>query len=125
MVSKSRISPTSITSGSCLSACLNALLKDSVSLPTSLWLTMLFLSLCRYSIGSSIVITCSVLFVFIRSIIAASVVDFPLPVVPVTRINPLCSIEIFLITSGRCNSSIVGILMGITLKTIPMVPLCM
>ena len=35
------------------------------------------------------------------STMAASVVDFPEPVVPVTRMSPLRSREIFLITSGR------------------------
>ena len=45
MVSKSRISPIKITSGSCRKACLKAVPKDSVSPPTSLWLMIDFLSL--------------------------------------------------------------------------------
>ena len=36
-----------------------------------------------------------------KSIIEAKVVDFPLPVVPVTRMRPLCSREMLLSTGGR------------------------
>ena len=36
-----------------------------------------------------------------KSIIEANVVDLPLPVVPVTRMSPLCSMAILPITGGR------------------------
>ena len=55
IVSRSRISPTRITSGSWRSAAFSALAKDWASEPISRWLTMHFLCGCRNSIGSSIV----------------------------------------------------------------------
>jgi len=47
---------------------------------------------CTNSIGSSIVMMCSERSLLILSIIAASVVDLPEPVGPVTRIQPLGAI---------------------------------
>ena len=87
-VSRSRISPISTTSGSCRSAERRAAVKLWVSALTSRWLTMDFLWLCRYSTGSSMVTMCSARSRLILSIIAASVVDLPEPVGPVTRIRP-------------------------------------
>ena len=55
IVSLSRISPTRMTSGSCRSAALRAFAKLSVSEPSSLWMIVDFLSLCKNSMGSSIV----------------------------------------------------------------------
>ena len=55
MVSKSRISPTRITSGSWRSAARSALANVMVSKPISRWLITLRRSLNAYSIGSSIV----------------------------------------------------------------------
>ena len=88
MVSRSRISPTRITSGSWRSTCLRAWAKLLVSWLTSRWLTMHFLWVWRNSIGSSTLIMCSLLVSLILSIIAANVVDLPLPVGPVTRTRP-------------------------------------
>ena len=48
-----------------------------------------FLCECRYSIGSSNVMTCAFLSSFILSISEANVVDLPLPVGPVTSTSPL------------------------------------
>ena len=48
-------------------------------------------SRCRNSIGSSIVTMCRDLVALMWSIIAASVVDLPEPVVPVSRISPRSS----------------------------------
>ena len=84
IVSRSLISPTRITSGSSLNADLSALAYDCVSIPISLWLIIDFLCECRYSIGSSNVMTCAFLSSFILSISEANVVDLPLPVGPVT-----------------------------------------
>ena len=70
------------------------------------------LSRCRYSIGSSIVITCAVRVALISSIIAASVVVLPLPVVPVTSTSPRSSAAIFFSTGGSASSSIGGDLNG-------------
>ena len=87
-VSRSRISPMRTMSGSSRSAARSALLKLSVSLCTSRWLTRQFLCGWMYSIGSSIVRMCSWRSVLILSSIAASVVDLPLPVGPVTSTRP-------------------------------------
>ena len=56
--------------------------------------------------------------------IAASVVDLPEPVVPVTRIRPRSSSAIFLSTGGSCSSSTVGTRDGMTRMTRPTVPRC-
>ena len=88
IVSRSRISPTRITSGSWRSAALSASAKLCASAPSSRWLTMQLLCRCRNSIGSSIVMMCSWRSSLITSIIAASVVDLPEPVGPVTSTKP-------------------------------------
>ena len=88
IVSRSRISPTRITSGSWRSAARSASAKSSASAPISRWLTMHFLWRCRNSIGSSIVRMCSSRSLLIMSSIAASVVVLPEPVGPVTRTKP-------------------------------------
>ena len=49
--------------------------------------------------------------------IAASVVDFPDPVGPVTKTKPLCASTISYIIGGKFNSSIDGILVTILLST--------
>ena len=54
-VSRSRISPIRMTSGSWRRTYLSADEYDSVSRPTSRWLMIESLSLCRISIGSSTV----------------------------------------------------------------------
>jgi hypothetical protein len=55
---------------------------------------------------------------FISSIIAASVVDLPEPVVPVTRMIPRSSWASSVMTAGRLSSSIVRMLNGIERQTI-------
>ena len=87
-VSWSRISPMRTTSGSSRSAERRAFEKLWVSACSSRWLTMHFLWLCRYSTGSSMVMMCSCRSRLTLSIIAASVVDLPDPVGPVTRTRP-------------------------------------
>ena len=62
--------------------------KLVASAPISRWLTMQRLWRCTNSIGSSIVRMWSVRLRLISSIIAASVVDLPEPVGPVTRTRP-------------------------------------
>ena len=57
IVSRSRISPSMITSGSWRSTCFRASAKEWVSSPISRCSTMLFLFSWRYSIGSSMVMT--------------------------------------------------------------------
>jgi len=69
-------------------------LKSFVSELTSLWFTIANLCLCKYSMGSSTVTICTFCSLFILSIIAANVVDLPLPVGPVTNINPLGSTNV-------------------------------
>ena len=58
---------------------------------TSRWLTIEWWSRCRYSIGSSTVMMCAARVALMWSIIAASVVLLPLPVVPVTSTRPRSS----------------------------------
>ena len=55
--------------------------------------------------GSSMVITWSERVELMRSTMAASVVDLPEPVVPVTSTRPRCSSQILSITRGRFSSS--------------------
>ena len=88
IVSRSRISPTRITSGSSRSAARRPSAKSGASEPTSRWLTIERLCWCRNSIGSSIVRMWSWRSQLITSSIAASVVDLPEPVGPVTRTKP-------------------------------------
>src|SRR5688572_8836870 len=83
-----------------------------------------FLSRCRNSIGSSMVMMCSVRWALMKSIMAASVVDLPDPVVPVHRIRPRCSPQILSSTTGRPSSRTVRILTGMTRRTRPTVPRC-
>src|SRR5205823_10211248 len=59
------------------------------------------------------------LFRSMRSMMAASVVDLPEPVVPVTSTRPRCSSQILLMTGGRFSSSAVRIFVGMTRRTMP------
>jgi len=125
IVSRSRISPTSTTSGSCRSTYLSAFLNPSVSLPTSRWLTTESLCMCRYSIGSSIVMMCRRCSVLILSMIAASVVDLPEPVGPVTSTRPLGLLANSETTGGSPSSSKLRILNGMVRKAPATAPRCM
>ena len=122
VVSKSRISPTSITSGSSRSAALRAAANDMVSEPTSLWLIMLRLCLWRYSIGSSRVIMWQARSRLTMSIMAARVVDLPLPVGPVTKSIPRVFSAKVRTICGRPSSSSVRISVGITRSAAPTEP---
>ncbi len=124
IVSRSRISPTRITSGSWRRALFSACPKLMVSTPTSRWFTIDRLSRMRNSIGSSMVMMWQVSVALTWSTIAASVVDLPEPVVPVTRTRPRCSPAIFSITFGSISCSIDMILKGMTRSTTPRVPRC-
>jgi len=53
---------------------------------------------------------------------AASVVDLPLPVIPVTSTRPRSSRAMVRTTSGSPNDSMVGTLNGISRSTIEKVP---
>src|SRR5213594_4029806 len=77
MVSRSRISPIRITSGSSRSALRRALVNDPVCGPTSRWLTRQRLGGCTNSIGSSTVRMCASQVWLMTSTIAARVVDLP------------------------------------------------
>src|SRR2546429_75634 len=88
IVSKSRISPISTTSGSWRSAYLSAAWKLLVSVPTSRWLTMHAWWRWMNSIGSSTVMMWPFSSLLILSIIAARVVLLPEPVGPVTSTRP-------------------------------------
>ncbi len=88
MVSASRSSPTRITSGSSRMAARTPSAKLGMCVPSSRWMTWLCLLRWTNSIGSSRLMMLSLRVRFSRSIIAASVVDLPVPVEPVTRIMP-------------------------------------
>ena len=113
IVSRSRISPTRITSGSSRSAYLSALWNDFVSVPTSRWFTMQFWWRCTNSIGSSTVMMCPRRSLLILSIIAASVVDLPEPVGPVTSTRPRGFSAIFVTAGGSPSWSSCLIVNGI------------
>ena len=101
MVSRSRISPTSTTSGSWRSAARRALANDFVSTPSSRCETTAWLSRWTNSIGSSMVMMWTDSVWLMWSIIEASAVDLPEPVTPVTRIRPRRRSARSWITSGR------------------------
>ena len=108
MVSRSRISPTSIASGSCRSTCFRPDAKEVQSCPISRCVITDFLLFNSYSIGSSSVMMRLLYLLFIASIIDASVVLLPDPVGPVTSTSPLgrsVSSESF---SGRQSCFSVG-----------------
>ena len=121
-VSSSRISPIRITSGSWRSTRRSARLNEAVSAPTSRWLMIDCLSSCRNSIGSSIVTMCSARVLLMWSMIAASVVDLPEPVVPVSRMIPRSSSASSETTGGRPSSSTDLIFVGIARITIETEP---
>ena len=104
-VSVSRISPTSITSGSWRSDSTSAALKLTASRPTCRWFTKHLADLWTYSIGSSIVIMCPSRRLFMLSIIVASVVDLPDPVGPVTTTSPSRSSQNSDILGGMPSSA--------------------
>ena len=104
-VSRSRISPTMMTSGSCRIVLRSASRNAGVSVPTSRWETVAMWSVNRNSIGSSIVTTWHGRVRAMSWMIAASVVDLPEPVVPVTSTKPGGRLENVATISGRSRSS--------------------
>ena len=93
-------------------------------MPISRWLTMHFLCVCTNSIGSSIVRMCSERVSLISLIIAASVVDLPEPVGPVTSTRPRGLRAKSRMTGGRPSSSIGTVLDGISRKAALTAPRC-
>ena len=110
-----------MTSGSWRRTRRSARLNDAVSMPTSRWLMIELRSGCRNSIGSSIVTMCLCIVRFMWSIIAASVVDLPEPVVPVSRMIPRSS-SASCGDGGRLSSSTDLMLTGIARMTSEMEP---
>ena len=106
-VSSSRISPMRMMSGSWRRTRRSARPNEPVSDPTSRWLMTERLSACRNSIGSSMVTMWRAAVVLTWSTMAASVVDFPEPVVPVTSTIPRGSSAMSRTASGRPSSAIV------------------
>jgi len=104
----SRISPTMMMSGSCRSTCFRPVEKLCVSRPISRCSTTDWLSSNTNSIGSSRVTTCFLKLAFTYSIMAASVVDLPEPVVPATSTMPRGLRAISLITGDSPNSVKLG-----------------
>ncbi len=83
---------------------------------------MHFLCECRNSIGSSIVMMCSSREPLISSIIAASEVDLPEPVGPVTSTMPRGFLQNSCAIGGRPRSSIEMISAGIRRNAAPIEP---
>ena len=79
--------------------------RTCVSSPTSRWLTTQRLCRCRNSIGSSTVMMWPARSRFAMSTIAASVVDLPEPVGPVTRTKPRWNRARSVTTDGTPRSS--------------------
>ncbi len=125
MVSRSRISPIRITSGSWRRTYFSAAVKLLVSVLTSRWLTMHFLCWCMYSIGSSMVMMWPLRVRLMVSTMAASVVDLPLPVGPVTRTRPCVRLISSRHTGGRPSSSKEWIWYGIWRMAMLVTPRCM
>ena len=119
IVSRSRISPRRITSGSWRSAPRRASAKLVASVPISRWLTMQFLWRWRNSIGSSIVMMWSSRVRLISSITAASVVDLPEPVGPVTSTRPRGFVVNSFSTGGSPSCSSVLSSAGMMRKAAP------
>src|SRR5215218_7171880 len=122
IVSRSRISPTRITSGSWRSAPFSAPARDCAAEPIARWLTMHFWCRCRNSIGSSIVMMCSSRVSLISLISDASVVDLPEPVGPVTSTMPRGRRAKSRMTGGRPSFSIGTVSAGIRRNAAPIVP---
>ena len=116
-VSSSRISPIRMMSGSWRSTRRSARPNEAVSRPTSRWLMIEFLSRCRYSIGSSIVTMCFARVWLMWSTMAASVVDLPEPVVPVSSTMPRSSSASSVITGGRLRSATERMVKGMARQT--------
>jgi hypothetical protein len=108
MLSTSRISPTSTTSGSSRRAARRPRANEVVSTPTSRWLTADCLWLCTYSIGSSRVRMCRFRRWLIQSSIEAWVVDLPEPVGPVNSTKPWDWLQNHSSTGGSPSSSKLG-----------------
>ena len=124
MVSRSRISPTTSTSGDSRSAERSADANDSACTPTCRCVTRLRAGSCRNSTGSSIVMMCRACLRFTSETMAASVVVLPAPVGPVTSTRPLlCSVSLAT-AGGSCRSSSVGIRCGMTRNTAPIPRAC-
>ncbi len=83
---------------------------------------MHFLGSKMYSIGSSIVMMCSVRFRLMRSIIEARVVDLPCPTGPTTRKNPCSNCVKVSRIGGRLSSVKVLMFFGMRRKAIATVP---
>ncbi len=80
--------------------------------PISRWLIRQFLRRCTNSMGSSIVRIWPFSRELMSSIMAASVVDLPEPVLPVTRIRPLLILHRSITAFGNLSSSAVLRLRG-------------
>ena len=122
--SGSRNSPISTTSGSCRRMWRSASAKDGVSVPISRWCTSDRLDVCTYSIGSSIVMMCDGVSRLMMSTIAASVVDLPEPVGPVTSTSPRGRSASWRATGGMPSSARVRTACGTSRSAAATPPTC-
>ena len=107
-VSRSRISPTRMMSGSCRTACFSAVSQSITSMPTSRWLMIDLSSLKVNSIGSSIVTMCSRSRSLMYWSIEAIVVLLPEPVTPARMTIPWSYWVISAMTGGQAEALEVG-----------------
>ena len=108
-VSVSRSSPTTMTSGILAQRRLErARERRACACPTSRWLIIARLRGCRYSTGSSTVMTWWVVSRLMMSTIAASVLVLPWPVGPVTTTSPWWWCVARSISGGRPSEASVG-----------------
>src|SRR5450830_1450562 len=122
MVSLSRISPIRMQSGAWRMELRRAMAKLSASLPISRWLTMDFLFLNRYSMGSSRVRMWPARNSLRWSSIEAMVVDLPEPVAPTSSSRPRFSMMRSASTGGRPSSPSGGMFAGTKRNTAEMEP---
>ena len=109
-----------MTSGSSRNADSSADEKECACTPISRWLMRHCLRVCTNSMGSSMVRMCPFSRMLMSSIIAASVVDLPEPVFPVTRMRPLLILHRFMTASGSLSSAAVRAFEGMARNTAPM-----
>ncbi|MNF93243.1 hypothetical protein D3C84_759110 [compost metagenome] len=108
-----------ITSGAWRRVFFSATSNDSVSMPTSRWVTMQPWCWWMNSMGSSMVMMWPWEFRLRSPIIAASEVDLPAPVPPTNSTRPRLLIDSCLSTSGSLSSSMVGMLVSMRRSTMP------
>src|SRR5579862_4658493 len=124
IVSRSRISPTRMTSGSWRKARRRPSAKLGTSTPTSRWFTMPSPWAWKYSMGSSMVMMCPRRSRLMTLSMLASDVVLPEPVGPVTSTRPRGRSSSLRTAGGRPISSSVMRFFGMSRNATPTAPRC-